>query len=276
MKDDIDLMDEVIPLFASPVHYPKLAELLADASHLPGPRVNLTLAYRFADWFNKVWLHEDLQDMLFAWTFSTAEAAPTNDPREFLPFCGLLALCSYYPHADEATQKRILERVQAAMNDSRWRVREAAAIGLQRIAEKDFAPVKAFITQCLPEANMLEMRAIIAALAHPPILNNGIARYSLMVSEEILNRLYAELTAGKKPKNLSILSKGLQYALSVFVAALPEEGFRLLRKFAELGDSELNKILTANLRKARLVKKYTTQINEIYAIIHVHEEENVQ
>jgi hypothetical protein len=273
VKEDTDFMDKVIPLFASPVHYPQLAEQLAAASHLPGPRVNLTLSYQFADWFNKAWLHEDLQDMLFGWTGTSAEDAPTNAPREFLPFCGLLALCSYYPHADEATQERIMGRVQVAMNDSRWRVREAAAIGLQRIAEKDFAPVKAFITQHLPEANMLEMRAIIAALAHPPILNNGIARYSLAVSEEILGRLYTGLQGGKKPKNLSILSKGLQYALSVFVAALPEEGFPLLRKFAGLGEPEINRIITANLRKARLVKKYTKQINEIYAIIHVHEEE---
>jgi hypothetical protein len=93
------------------------------------------------------------------------------------------------------------------------------------------------------------------------------------VSEEILGRLYTGLQGGKKPKNLSILSKGLQYALSVFVAALPEEGFPLLRKFAGLGEPEINRIITANLRKARLVKKYTKQINEIYAIIHVHEEE---
>jgi len=273
MKESNEIMEQLIPLFASPVHYPQLAEQLAAASNLPGPRGNLTLAAQFADWFNKAWLHADLQEMLFEWTLISAESAPTNDPREYLPFCGLLALCSYYLHADEATRERIMERVQAAMNDSRWRVREAAAMGLQRIAEKDFSPVKAYIMQHLPGANALEQRAIIAALAHPPILNNGIARYSLEVSEEILNHLHSGLQTGSKPENFSILSKGLQYALSVFVAALPEEGFVLLRQFAELGDPELNKIIAANLRKSRLVKKHTKQLNEIYAIIHVHEEE---
>jgi hypothetical protein len=48
------------------------------------------------------------------------------------------------------------------------------------------------------------------------------------------------------------LKKGLSYALSVMTAALPEEGFRLLEKWAESSDPDIRRALVKNLKKKRL------------------------
>ena len=49
------------------------------------------------------------------------------------------------------------------------------------------------------------------------------------------------------------LSKGLGYAISVFVAAAPEEGFRFLRRWAEADDIDVKKIVAALDARGRWV-----------------------
>ena len=275
MMEKIDAMDEIIPFFASPIYYHEIEKLLTANSNLPGPRGNLTLAYSFADWFDKAWIHSDILNLLFSWTKISAEEAPTNHPREYLPFCGILAICTYYRHADEITKSDIMAQLKIAMSDKRWRTREAVAMGLQRIAEKDFAPILDSLSLWLASANALEQRAFVATLAHPPILHNKrIARYSLAISDEILSRILLLSKESRRSEEFTVLSKGLQYALSVFVAAQPEEGFDLLKKYARFGDPDLNKIIRSNLSKSRLTKKHTDRVNTVYTIMNLNKEEN--
>lgn len=269
MKENYDVIEKIIPIFDFPSKFKEIEDFLSMNSNLPGPRGNLTLAFRFADCFEKENISKDLLDLLIEWLNITAEEAPTNNPREYLPFCGILALGAHYYYAHEEIKSLILNHLKRAMNDRRWRIREGAAMGLQRIAEKDFNTIKNFFSMWYDDSNYLEKRAFIATLAHPPILKNKeIARFSLEMSENILNDILSSDKASRRSEDFIVLSKGLQYALSVFIADLPEEGFDLLKKYAGLSDPGLNKIIKVNLGKSRLTKKYAQKVEEVLMIMN--------
>lgn len=271
MKESYAVMEKIVPLFEFPASYKEIEDLLLTNSNLPGPRGNLTLALKFAEYFEAAPVSKALWDRINNWADISAEEAPANNPREYLTFCGVLALGAYYFRADEETKTDIMNRLKTAMNDQRWRVKESVAMALQQIAEKDFNVVKNYFSMWYNNSNFLEKRAFIAALAHPPILKNEeIARFSLKISEDILNDILATNRTSRRSEDFTVLSKGLQYALSVFVAYQPEEGFDLLKRYAGLGDSDINKIIKANLGKSRLTKKYDKMVNEVFALISIN------
>jgi hypothetical protein len=266
--ENYDVIEKIIPLFDFPEHYNAIEDYLCVNSNLPGPRGNLTLAFKFADCFEKESISNSLLDLLISWVNISEEEAPTNNPKEFLSFCGIVSLGTHYYYADEQTKGLIMIQFKTAMNDKRWRVKEGAAMGFQRIAEKDFNTIKRCFQEWYSGSNNLEKRAFIATLAHPPILNDKeVVKYSLKMSEAILQDILASSKEDRRGADFIVLSKGLQYALSVFVAALPNEGFDFLRKYATFNDPDLNKIIKSNLGKSRLTKKYAQEIEEILEII---------
>lgn len=263
-----DVMEKMIPLFEFPERFKEIEEYLTANSNLPGPRGNLTLAFKFAESFEKEPVSRELVDLLVQWVNIPLEEAPTNHPREYLPFCGILSLGAHYCYAGEDTKNLIMDQFKVAMNDKRWRVKEGAAMGFQKIAERDFEPIKKYFSMWYGSSSYAEKRAFIAALAHPPILKDKeIARFSLKMSENILDEVISADKANRKSEEFTVLSKGLQYALSVFVADLPEEGFALLKKYAKLDDPELKKIIKSNLGKSRLTKKYASEVEAVLALL---------
>lgn len=251
-------------MLTCPDRYQEIEKILLVNSNLPGPRGNLTLAYKFAQLFEREDLGQELNDLLSKWASISSEEAPANTPGEYLPFCAILALGSHYVFTGEDKKTRIMNQMREAMNDKRWRIRESAAIGLQLIAEKDIGPVKSNITDWYESSNLLEKRAFLAALAHPPILKEKeTTRFSLKVSEAILEDLLKVSEEIWRTEEFSTLSKGLQYSLSVFAAELPEEGFALLKKYARSDNKHMVKIIKANLGKTRLTKKYPGLVKEV-------------
>jgi hypothetical protein len=261
-------IEEIVPLFDFQDRFSEIEELLCKNSNLPSPRGNLTLAFEFANQFENDRMSEELFNLLVSWTNITPEEAPTNQPREYLAFCGVLSLGAYYYYADPKTKSLIMDYLKRAMSDKRWRTREAAAMGLQKIAEKDFDSIENYFLMWYNDSNHLEKRAFIATLAHPPILKNKeTALFSLRISEKVLEDIFHSNKEDRRSEAFTVLSKGLQYALSVFTAELPEEGFALLKKYAGLNDPDLNKIIKVNLGKSRLAKKYALRVEEIFNIV---------
>jgi hypothetical protein len=272
MKENYDVMEKIIPLFDFPAKFREIEDLLIKNSNLPGPRGNLTLAFKFADYFARESISKNLWDLLNRWVNISSEEAPTNNPREYLTFCGILALGTHHSHAGEDEKRFIMNLFKTVMNDKRWRIKESAAMGLQRIAEKDFHTIENYFSLWYKNANCLEKRAFVATLAHPPILKNKeIAQFSLKISEDILNDILSASKTIRRSEDFTVLSKGLQYALSVFVACQPEEGFDLLKKYARLHDSDLHKIIKSNLSKSRLTKKYARMVDEVLSIMNVRQ-----
>lgn len=248
-----------------------LKKFLKENSNLPGPRGNLEMAYAFGNCFDKDIAHGQWEYLLALSAIGAGEA-PTGDPAEMLPFCTALAAGSYYAQAGEDRKARIRAILRDAMNDKRWRMREAAAMGYQRIAEKDFAAVKEIFDALYPQSNFFEKRAIIAALAHPPILKEtDVTLYSLEISEDILNGITRISTEELKSEDFKVLSKGLEYAISVFAAAAPEEGFALLKAFAAVPHKDIKKIIKSNLGKARIRDKYPRETEEVISVLNANQ-----
>ena len=88
------------------------------------------------------------------WAAIDAVQAPTNDPGEFLAFCGVLGLGRVIADGDRS----YLPAVRAAASDSRWRLREAVAMGLQMWGEVDMPALIVEMTGWA-KGNALEQRA---------------------------------------------------------------------------------------------------------------------
>ena len=246
----------------------ELTDYLRKESRLPGPQANLGLSESFAKHFATSDLTDTAWELLVNWSNPWASEVDTNDPLVFLTFCAIRASGAYYGYAKKEMREEIQSHLKSAMNDSRWRVREAAAMGLQSIGEFEFALLSQLLETWKYGANLLEQRAFLAALAHPPILKNKAnARYSLNLAAEIMEELLSSPQQKENPEHLRVLSKALEYALSVFVASEPEEGFNMLRHFAMSRDSRMTRIVKSNLGKARLSKKYASQVADILEVM---------
>lgn len=268
LKEKYDVIEKIKPLLNMPERFKDIEDYLCDNSNLPGPRGNLTLAFKFAECFESNKISKTLFQQLIIWVSLSQEEAPANSPKEFLPFCAILSLGSYYIYANGEEKSIIMEQFRKAMNDGRWRTREGSAMGLQKIAEEDFSIIEKYFLLWYPNSSCLEKRGFQAALAHPPILKNRhVVEFSIKISDDILS----EITSYDRDKLMSeefkVLSKGLQYSLSVFIAYLPEEGFAFLRKYTKINNPELRKIIKSNLGKARLSKKFPHEVNEILAYL---------
>ncbi|ASA20864.1 hypothetical protein [Paenibacillus donghaensis] len=244
----------------------RLAACLLEQSGLPGPRANLELSGQFAQQYARAELDEPAWELLLAWAALPAAEAGVNERREFLPFCAVQAAGVYYSYA-AAERRGVLEALlQSALNDSRWRLREAGAIGLQSLGEADFGLLRKLLEVWAPEATLLEQRGVMAALAHPPLLKRQEnAMYALRLAEGIMDGILSGSTAQANPEDYRVLSKGLEYSLSVFTASAPEPGFALLRRFAATGDPRLLRIVKSNLGKTRLSKRYAAEVAELLA-----------
>jgi hypothetical protein len=276
-------MAELEELVWDPQNAGALAEKLLAQSNLPGPRGNLELAEAFARAVSTAaaepaaWL-----ETLYTWAGISAEEAPTGDPREFLPFCALLSFgvlynthacaypctgpcdCPLWPIQSE----HLVETIRRAAGDSRWRIREAVAMALQHLGEGNPEALGRIIDDWLSEGeqsdgqgpegfpterSLMERRAVVAALAHPPLLGEEqFARYALKIADGILEDAAAVPVEKRKGEAFRILKKGLSYALSVLVAHLPADGFSLLEKWAKHSDPDIHRILSENLKKKRL------------------------
>ncbi|WP_151798401.1 hypothetical protein [Acinetobacter bereziniae] len=235
-------------------------------SNLPGPRANLELSYSFARYFANISISQSLWEFLEQLLNTSTDG---NSRETILPFSALLGLSQSYFSQDTTHQKIILNQNQTMMNDSRWRLREAAAMACQIIGEQDFSTVKNWFEQIYPDSSLLEKRGILVALAHPPLLTTAANTvYCLNLCEQIFNDIFpSDHQTIDQSEAFKTLKKSLEYVLSVFVAADPLLGFDLLAKLAERKHQQINKILKANLSKSRLTKKYMLKINKIYEMM---------
>ena len=227
---------------------------LLKESGLPGPRGNLELAQVVAD--------EGDPALFERYLAYDADQAPTNSPYEFLAFCGVVGLGRLLAEG----QTEWLATLRHCASDRRWRMREGVAMALQRLGDVDMdALIQAMRTWS--RGTPLEQRAAAAALCEPRLL--GQAKHTRAVLR-ILDKITASLrkVENRKSEDLMALRKGLGYCWSVAVAALPDEGKRLMEKWLADNDKDIRWIMRENLKKNRLarvdagwVKKWQSKIS---------------
>ena len=190
---------------------------LAERSNLPGPRGNLELVWAAA---------EEADEAM-------ARALAASD-EEFVRICGVVALGRH----------GLLEPVREAANDERWRVREAAAMALQRLGDDDPERL-ANVAAAWAGGTAWEARCAVAAVAEPRLLRT---RAAVDAALTVLERATDALAATHDP----VLAKGLAYAWSVVAAADLDRIRPAMERRLASDDPAVRRAMRENLKKARL------------------------
>ena len=125
---------------------------LTDHSGLPGPRGNIELGQAVADEASPACL-----DALIA----------TDD--EYLVFCGVMGLGRLLAERQAGT---LVQRLRSHAGDPRWRVREAVAMALQRLGDRDLPRLMGLAVEWAADENPLVQRAAAAGLCEPRLLRS--------------------------------------------------------------------------------------------------------
>ncbi len=258
----------ICTLTADDARYDELEAILISGSNLPGPRANLGLAAAFADCIGAEGATEAQWALLTHWLSMAEDEAPTGSQREFLPFCGVHALGAAYLVVGAERREEIVRRLREVANDGRWRMREGVVLALQRIGEWDFETLMTILETWLPNAPLLELRASVAALAYQPLLRSPQqARRALAVAERAVSAVASADAEARRSPGFAVLKKGLGYAVSLIVAALPEEGFASLERWARSGNPDLIWIVRENLKKRRLSQAFRAEVERVAAAL---------
>jgi|GEM_PF-1640777 len=242
--------------------FDKIKDYLINNSNLPGPAVNLSLSYAFADLIKDIEYSQGMYNIITDWLVNYDEV-DVNEPKIIIPVSVIQALGEIFNKISiNQIKNEIIDRFKYYSNDKRWRIREAVCFALQRIGENDFNAINKIFLRWINNASLLEQRAIIVSLAHYPILNKkDNILFSLEISEVILNNILKY--EDKKNEDFRIIKKALSFTLSVYVSKLPDDGFKLLEKWAKVDDKDIKDIIKSNLKKSRLSKNYKENVDII-------------
>jgi hypothetical protein len=179
-------------------------------------------------------------------------SAPENTPAAFLPFCGALTLGAVAAARPERVTEALGYLLTAA-RDPRWRTREGAAMGLQRLLKSQRDTTLSHLARWVAGDDWLAMRAAAAAVAEPALLVDPVlARAAVRLHASIVKRV---LAARERSERFRVLRQGLGYSISVVTVVRPSEGFALLRQLAASGDPDAQWIVRENLKKRRLADR---------------------
>jgi len=183
-------------------------------------------------------------------------AAPVgDDPTDvFVISVGLVALGRFVA-AGVADAGELVALLRRRAADDEWRIREAVAIGLQRLGD-DRPDELADIARAWSAAgDLLVARAAVAAVAEPRLLKTGAAADAGL---DVLGAATALVVAARDRRSepVRVLRQALGYAWSVVVAADAARGWP---RFASLAaahpdDADIQWIVHENLKKNRLVR----------------------
>ncbi len=205
---------------------------LSAHSGLPGPRGNLELVAACAEEAD-LSLAEDL--------------VATGD--EFATVCGAVAFGRHLGLGDR-THLDVLHRLAG---DGRWRVREGAAMALQRAGDDDLGACFALAERWAVDSDPLVRRAAVAAVCEPRLLRDPVfARRALTMLVEITAGVAATPAAQRRDPSVRTLRQALGYGWSVAVAADPADGLPVFLDLEASSDPDVGWIVRENHKKARL------------------------
>ena len=201
-------------------------------SGLPGPRGNLELVAACGEESDAV----------------RAETLIASGD-EFATVCGLVALGRHFGLGDDLH----VDVLHSGAADPRWRVREGAAMALQRAGDDD--PERAFTLAdaWAHDPDPLVRRAAVAAVCEPRLLRNrAYALRALALLREVTADLANSSGGERRTPPVRTLRQALGYGWSVAVAALPDEGLRMFAQLDRSADPDVAWIVRENRKKARL------------------------
>lgn len=256
-------VDALRRLSASPE---EMTRYLVANSNLPGPRANLELAHAFGDVVGglsgpdarRIWR------LCLGYCKIPEKEAPSNSPREFLPFCGAIGLGSL-GCAVPALYRDSIAELRTLAHDGRWRTREAVATALQRMMARSPGLMEA-LGDWVADEDWLLMRAVAAGVAEPPLLRDpALASTALGLHRRILARLV--LATARDSPEFKTLRQALGFTLSVVAAALGDEGVGYLRELATSKDADVLWVVRENLKKDRMRRRHPKEVEAIERLL---------
>jgi hypothetical protein len=207
-------------------------------SRLPGPRANIELAQAVVE--------EGDADLFSHLLVFNSELAPANTPQEFLAFCGALGQGKLL----EGGQLDALQTLRSCANDTRWRIREAVALALQRYGRFDMRSLLDHMLEW-SGGTLLERRAAAAGLCEPGLLVDvENCREVFSILEAITASILKE--DDRRSDSFLALRRCLGYCWSVAVAAQPEIGKLKMEEWFAVEDKDVRWLMRQNLKKRRL------------------------
>ncbi len=254
-----------------------LEDYLIDHSALPGRRANLELVWALADEVGALcaapevslnqsyvaaeWLLWELMNRYPPAVFGGDPDSPLQMPQ----VCGAVA------YGDWAAAFQHIEAGVSALlhlaNSPLWRVREAVAMGLQRLLAGQWASTIRRLQRRALDADPYEWRAIVAGIAEPDLLITAARALDALDLQygalTYLRRLPAD---ARRSDDVRTLRQALGYSVSVVTAAAPEAGFALMRAWATWNDADITWVLRENLKKKRL-ERWPDEITALKELI---------
>jgi len=213
---------------------------LLEHSALPGPRGNIELGLAAAE--------EASPERILAWLAWDSVRAPTSTPEEFLVFCGVLGLGRLAADGDDLA----LERLQDHASDERWRVREAVAMAVQRIADDDFDKALA-VVEWWARGGWMVQRAAVAALCEPRLLTTHERTTAVLdLLDVVTNALATAAGEDRRSADYRTLRQGLGYCWREAVAADLKTGRIRMERWIGSADDDVRWVMRNNLSKKRL------------------------
>jgi len=223
-----------------------LERRLLDRSGLPGPRGNLELVAAAVEIVDPAQLRE--------WAALDADVAPTGTALEFLPVVGVAGIGRALVEAGDGTERaNLLDALAVHAGDSRWRVREAVAMALQRYGATDMPAVVEAMRGWAGSPDRLRQRAAVAALCEPVLLKDAsIAAAVVDVLDEITATV--EGAPDRRSDPFRVLRQALGYGWSVAAVAAPGPGLAAMDRWLASADPDVRWVMRENLKKNRLAK----------------------
>lgn len=197
-------------------------------SGLPGPRANLELLAAVVEEADAARLHRMVRS-----------------PDEYLAACGAAGL-GRIALEDAAA----FERLHELASDSRWRVREGVAIGLQRFGGEDMKRLLSEMKRWA-QGDAYVQRAVVAGLCEPALLKNHSDAVAVLALLDRITRSLAA-TTDRRADGFRVLRQTLGYGWSVAAAAAPDDAVAYFERWMKSADKDVLWIMKSNLSKSRM------------------------
>ena len=214
---------------------------LSEHSGLPGPRANLALLHAVGD----------LADP------SMLDTLISSDD-EYLLACGVAGLGGRLAAGGDVA----IGRMHAFASDSRWRVREAVAMAIQRFGDDSPARAGSLAVDWAADPDPLVRRAAVAGICEPRLLRTpAMAALAIracqlatesLAGESLSTTPPADAPAGREARR--VLRQALGYCWSVAIAADPEPGLIAFAVLRTNPDPDVRWVVRENLGKKRLAR----------------------
>jgi hypothetical protein len=235
-----------------------LFDLLTRGSHLPGTRINTTLAENFAQLCRS--RGREGEKVALAMAGLSPDQAPGATAKEFLPVCGVLAVAACAA-ADAGRRGTLLGTLHASADDVRFRVRDAVVTGLSHVGGVVGDPVVGEVASWMD--GYFHAAAVVRALSGEWLASLHDAPGVVARLDDAFVLLQdAPRAAARWPGHKALL-EALTESLPLVAVRFGVPVFDMLARWAEVKDPVLRELVSRALSSSKITSRFGTEVTRI-------------